>query len=298
MHLVEADIAHQLDGALELLLGLAAETHDNVGAQRHAGNPVTDLVYQPAILVVGVAAPHGGQHLVVARLEGQVHVLAHFTEPRHRVDDVVAHVRRVRGQEAYPLDAVDFVRRLQQIAQVPVARQVVAVRVHVLPQQCDLFHAPLGQQPCLAHHVLYSAAHLSAAAIGDDAEGAELVAAVDDGDIGGHVGPRRERAHAAFGIDAHALAQQIEQGPVLLRAHEHVHVRKSPLQRVGLRPHHAAHERDNLVGVAALLRLETGDHADHLVLRALAHDAAVEHHHVGIFGGAGGRKTHLAQRAL
>ena len=52
---------------------------------------------------------------------------------------------------------------------------------------------------------------------------------MDDGNVSGHGGLGDQRPNAPFGIDAHALSQHVDQGRVLLGAHEHIDVRELPL---------------------------------------------------------------------
>ena len=162
----------------------------------------------------------------------------------------------MRREEANTLDSVDRMHRLQQVPQVKVAVKVVPVRVHVLAEQGDLANAPIGEQLDLADDVGDGAADLPSTAIWNDAEGAELVAAVNDRDIRRDVRPRGERPDASLRVDAHAVAEQVDQRSELLRAHEDVDLWEPLLERVGLGPDHAAHEGDDLVAVLLLHRLE------------------------------------------
>ena len=75
----------------------------------------------------------------------------------------------------------------EQVGQVgPACREVVAVAVDDLAQQRHLAHALGDQAAHLAHDLVQRPAALDAAAEGDDAEGAGVRAAVDDGHVGGH----------------------------------------------------------------------------------------------------------------
>src|SRR3972149_6250337 len=78
-----------------------------------------------------------------------------------------------------PLEAIHLVDRLEQVGEVGLVGQVVAVGVDDLAQQRYLAHAPRNQRLDLAHDLGDGAAALAATPVGDDAEGAELVAAED-----------------------------------------------------------------------------------------------------------------------
>ena len=96
MDLVETDVSDQLRCPLELLLGLAAEPHDQIGGERDVGDSVADARDLVTVLRVGVPATHVGEDLIVACLEWQVDVFADLVEVRDGVDDAVAHVVGVR----------------------------------------------------------------------------------------------------------------------------------------------------------------------------------------------------------
>ena len=121
---------------------------------------------------------------------------------------------------------------------------------------------------------------------------------MNDRDIRSDVRPRCERPDASLRVDAHAVAEQVDQRSELLRAHEDVDLWEPLLERVGLGPDHAAHEGDDLFAVLLLHRLEVTEHPDHLVLRALPDDAAVQDHHVGLFGARGLAQAHLFKGAF
>ncbi len=98
------------------------------------------------------------------------------------LDDVAGEVARVAGGEAHAPDAGHLANGSQQLgeAQLPFR---VAIAVHVLAQQLNLGVAQVGDAPRLGEHRGRTAAALLAARVRDDAVGAELVAAFDDGDV-------------------------------------------------------------------------------------------------------------------
>ncbi len=109
VHLVEVHVAHDVDGALELLRRLAAEADDDVGIDCHLGHDGADAFDERAVLGHGVAALHAFQHRVVAGLDGHLDVRADLGQVAHRLQDAVGHVVGVAGQEADAPQAVDGV---------------------------------------------------------------------------------------------------------------------------------------------------------------------------------------------
>ena len=298
VHLVEADIAHHRQRALELRVGLAGEADDEVGDHCDAGDRGPDALDQRPVLGIGVAAPHVGQHVVVACLEWQIHILHHAGQPGDGVDDALAHVVGVGREET---DARQLrhaiVDRLKEVGQVGGAGQVVAVRIDVLAQQRHLAHAPRGQHAALVDQLVQRPRGLASPAVRDDAEGTELVAAVDDGNVRRHAGlARDEGADAAVGVDAVALADVLDERRELLRAHEDVDERVALAQLVLLGADHAAHEGQRAPFRLLAPGLQARHHADDAVLGVLAHDAAVEDDDVGFLGAQRLLQAELLQR--
>ena len=190
---------------LELRLGLAAEADDHVGRERDARDAPRGSAQGARGRLDGVLAAHPAEHRVVARLDRQVEVLADRVARRHRGDQPIRQVPRVRRHEPQARDAGRRrrARRRSRAAAPPcragrrveaapapalrgdvreagLGRQVVAVRVDVLAEQRHLAVAAPGERPRLGDDVVERPAALGAAAERDDAVGARLVAAVDD----------------------------------------------------------------------------------------------------------------------
>ena len=153
------------------------------------GTAVADAVEALPVVLDGVLAAHPAQHLVVARLDRQVEVLADARAVGQGRDEPVRKVPRMGGHEAQPRDgrqavagtqAVDRPDELGEIGAAvqvepstgPALRidvrearlglQVVAVRVHVLAQQRHLAVPGRGQRPRLVDDVVERAAALRA----------------------------------------------------------------------------------------------------------------------------------------
>ena len=172
----------------------------------------------------------------------------------------------------------------------------MAVGVNGLAQQGDLFHTPGSQRLHFAGDLFDGTAHLAAAAVGDDAEGAHQVATVDDGHVAGDVrAGRRQRADAPFPVNAQPLSHHLQEWLELLGPHEHVDVGEAAGELVGLGPHHAAHESHDALGLLPLQGGHPSQVADDLVFGALPNDAGVKHDDVGIGGLLHRLHPHLLQ---
>ena len=200
-------------------------------------------------------------------------------------------------QEPDPVQPVDVVQPGEQVGQVVAFVPVVTIGVNGLPQHRDLADPAGGQQFNLVGHVVHRPADLPAAPVGDDAEGAHQVAAVDDGHVGCHVGSLgRQGADAALPVQAQALAHYLQQRLELLGPQEQVNVGEARLQFFSARADHAAGQCQHGVGSLLAQGLGQVQGAGDLVLGGLADHARVEHHHVRIGGARHGRKAQLLQR--
>ena len=110
-------------------------------------------------------------------------VLADPGKIPHSDDEFVREILRMRGREAYALDALDAVYHLQEPGEVDAA---VFIGVDVLSQQRDLPDAQSGQVVDLGQYFLVVFAPLPAPDVGDYAIGAEVVAATHDAHEGLH----------------------------------------------------------------------------------------------------------------
>ena len=149
-----------------------------------------------------VAPVHRREDAVRSRLHGEVQVGHQRVEVAMRSDQIVVHVVGMAGRVAQPVDAGDLGQPKQQAPEAPFApvRTLALPGVDVLAEQRHLAHA-LGRKPRrLGDDRLDRPRHLGAAGIGNDAEGAELVAAllhgqegrVAAGCVAGGMRPRRQ----------------------------------------------------------------------------------------------------------
>ena len=103
----EADGFHQLQGFVEILVGLAGEADDHIGRKGDVGSRCTNALDRAKVIFRGVFAIHGGENAIRARLHRQMqvgHELGHF---RMSDDEIIAHVARMARHVADALQAID-----------------------------------------------------------------------------------------------------------------------------------------------------------------------------------------------
>jgi hypothetical protein len=180
------------------------------------------------------------------------------------------------------------------------------IGVHVLPDQRHFAHAGIDQAFDLADDLGDRPRHFAAARIGDDAEGAELVAAFLHGDESGYAARARRGAarrgkvielvlDRKLGIDHFLTAlharQQVRQAMIILRAEDQIDGGRAPNDLLALRLGDAAGDRDDeLAAVQRRAFLELPHAAElgiDLLGRLLADMAGVEHDQVGVLGRGG-----------
>ena len=188
--------------------------------------------------------------------------------------------------------------------------QVLAVGVDVLAQEGDVPISGLGELPDLGQNVLGPPGPLPPPDIGDDAVGAEIVAAVHDGDPGldGALPPDREAlgdgAGLVGGVEDAAPAgedppEELREPPEGVGPEDQVHVAEGLpelLHVVGLL-HHAAAQAEDLAGVGLFL-VDQGPHvAQHPLLGVLPDGAGIDDDDVGLGLLFGKAVAHLAEEA-
>ena len=205
---------------------------------------------------------------------------------RHGVDEIVAEVLGMGGHEADALHA----QRIQPAKQTGegIAR-ARAVAVDILPKQHDFLHAALQKALGLAQDVVRAAGALAPAHIGHDAVGAEVVAAVHDGDIGmPGVEPldRQVLGDEVF-LVCHAdhadllrkqRKEQRRQAVQVVRAEGQINeavLAQDALGHAGLL-HHAAANADDQAGLVLFELLEPGHVSQGAAFGIVAHAAGVE----------------------
>ena len=149
---------------------------------------------QQFVVSVTVAGPsHPFEDLGRGVLERQVDVAADLLALRHRRQDVVGDRRRVEVEEPDPGQPVNGVELAQQASERSAFAAVDAEERRVLGDEQQLADPTLGERPGLAHDRFAGAAAVRASQRRNDAEGARVVTALGDLDIG-KVSRRRQVA--------------------------------------------------------------------------------------------------------
>jgi len=145
-----------------------------------------------------VAAVHRLEDAVASRLHRQVEVRHQFGDLAVRCDQGVGHVGGVARGVANALQPIDLRERPDELGETALA---VGPGIHVLPQKHDLAGARIDQRMRLGEDVAPRPRDLGPAGIGDDAVGAELVAAFLHGQerARGRAAARRKRGELADG---------------------------------------------------------------------------------------------------
>ena len=181
IRLGEADRSDQRHRRLEIGLLLAGVTDDEIGREREIGPRRAQSLYQVDIVRRRVAPAHRGEHPVGTRLDRQVEIGHQRGQLAMGGDQVLVHVARMGGRIANAREAGQVGERADQPAETPfgsASRSFAVIGVHVLPQKGDLARAPLDQPSGLRDDRSGGARMLRAPCVGDDAERAELVAAL------------------------------------------------------------------------------------------------------------------------
>ncbi len=227
-------------------------------------------------------------------LRRQVGVLADRRALGHGRDQVAAEVLRVRAGEADAFDAVDAVAFAQELGEgeARAGRQVAAVGVDVLTEQCDFAHSAAGQLLDLADDLLRRAAHLLAAHGRHDAVRANRVTAHRDLHpslirtltTGGQL--RRESAlltgaEASPGTVSFGF-QPLPQLGNRARPEGEVHLREMLEQVLALHLGEAAADREQAPWIGVLERFCQPQVRRQPRLGLFANGAGVEDHQVGL----------------
>src|SRR5262249_16727353 len=114
---VVAHVLDEGDGLGEVVVGLAGESDEGVGAEREIGDRGAQPVDEREISLAIVRSPHRLQDPGGPRLGREMHVLADARTVLHRLDNRLAEVLGVRAREADPLDARYGVARAQEPAE-------------------------------------------------------------------------------------------------------------------------------------------------------------------------------------
>ena len=296
---------------LEVLGRLAGEADDDVRGHSEIVDRLARRGEPFEVARCAIAAAHGAQHTVAARLEWQVELLAHLGRRRHGLDRLGPQVLRVRAGEADPPDSLDGTDRAQELGEErSPPRDVAAVGVDVLSEQRDLGDATARQQLDLGHDVVEWAAHLGAPHGGHDAKGARVVAAGLDVDprrigqlahgagteqgVGARLGRRRVKDLHERAFGPRPLEQTRRAGEVV-RAKDHVDPADLLLNQLTVLLRQATADGDLQSGLRFDQLFEPAEGAVETLICVLPDAAGVEDDHVCVILG-GDRRQALADQ--
>ncbi len=164
---------------------LAAEAAENIGRESAVGQYAldgSDAVQVPCPVVLAV---HLLEYTARTALHRQMQVVADVGVCGHGEQYLVGHVFGVGRREAYAHVGGGVGHNAEQVGKVGAFLSLfvaVPVAVDVLTEQGDFLESLAAQVGHLVENALHAAATFAATGIGDDAVGAEIVAAAHDAD--------------------------------------------------------------------------------------------------------------------
>ena len=287
----ETGLAHHVHGGLEVLVGLARETHDDVRGDGRMWHGLPDAFQDPEEPLPTIGTPHRLQDRVRTGLQGHVKLRHDVGGLSHGGNHVVGKIFGVRGCEAYPFQALDLAAGAQQLREGLPVPELHPVGVHVLPQKGDLLHPLVDQHPHLGEDVTRSPVGLLPAKLRNDAEGAGVVASDahrHPGRVGRLAAARQVTRKGLKGLDHLHLRGLLDASPFEQRgkaadvvgAEDHIHPWSLPQDHVPVLLGHAAAHRDLHPGMARLDGGHVPEVSVETVVGVLTHRAGVENHHV------------------
>ena len=235
---------------------------------------------------------------------------------RHDGEQFLGAVLGVTGHKAedvVPLDTVDFPQQFGEVPRLSVGADGIfdGVAVDVLTQQRDVLVARRDEFLRLGENAGSVAAAFPSPDVGDNAVGAEVVAAVHDGQPCLESPVPSYRKVFADGVVVlrefkHPLAareraiEQLRKAGYDVRAEDEIHmgIARADFVGDGLLLHHTAAQGNDELGVAVFDGLKRADVAEHPVLGVFPHGAGVEENEVRLFGVVGEVKAHLRQHTV
>ncbi len=207
---------------------------------------------------------------------------------RHGIKEPLGDFVRVSVEEANPLSVRRFDARqaFQQVGKAVGEAQVLAVAGGVLPDQVDLAHTALEQARGFGNHRFEAPAAKLAAVLRDHAEGAGMVAAfgnLDVGEVARSGQDARGEVVVEVGLGRRVRFQALAQSHDALQlvgAHQGVYFRQL-LADIATVPLHQAAGYDQLLRAADFLvlgHLQNGVHG--LFFGGIDEAARVDHQHV------------------
>ena len=181
---VEFCFADELLQNFKVAERLAGEADDEGGAQGDSGHGCADLFERLEKDVGAGAALHAFEHVGRGVLQGHVEIFADVVVLRDGVEQFAGDAIRIGVEEAQPAKAFDTGERFEQEREAVFDAEVFAVAGRVLADEGDFLDAACDELLCFGDDGLEAARAELAAQIGNDAEGAGMVAAFSDLDVG------------------------------------------------------------------------------------------------------------------
>ncbi len=178
----EPCFAHNAQGLLEVLFGLARESHNDVGADSRVRDLRSHALENSEELRRAVAAAHRLEDSVRTGLQGHVQLRRDGRRLGHGVDDVVSECGGVRAGEANALETLDGARSAQEFAEGETVAELHTVGVDVLTEEGDLDRTIVNERLDLGENITGTAVFFLTAQRRNDAERTGVVAADRDRD--------------------------------------------------------------------------------------------------------------------
>src|SRR5581483_6981339 len=263
---------------LEILLRLAGEADDQIGADAHVRFYAAQFFNDAEKPFARVTAMHQLQHAVAPALHRDMRALAQLRQPRVGFDEVVAVTFRMRRSEPDAFKAFDLMDGFEQLNErgfltggwkvVGTGRReclpyipAPAITRHDLPEERDLLHAARYEFAAFGDDVGNRATPFLATRVGHDAEGAILVAALHDAHERGHGFLRaavqqmfanrrfapllRRDVHNLVAPSGHEVVEIFRRAMKFLRADDEVDVGQLIDQLASAALRHATHETEH-----------------------------------------------------
>ena len=184
----------------EIFGRLSRKTDNEAGAEGDAGDSGADLGERLEEDVGACAALHALEDIGRGVLERKVEVLADIVVARDGFEQLASDAIGIGVEESEPLEVRNAGEGVEEGSETVAEAEVFAVAGGVLTDEGDLANATGDELLGFSDNRLEAAGTEFAAQVGDDAEGAGVVAALGDFDVGG--GARRgEKARGGFVVE-------------------------------------------------------------------------------------------------
>src|SRR5262249_50717888 len=130
------------------------------------------------------AALHGGKHIARSVLQGHIEIPHEPWMFRNRVEQLLRHAIWIRIEKTDPSKLPDLREPREKMRKSITQAEIFSVACCVLPDECDFANARAGQLLGFTRDRFKPAAAKFSAQLRNDAEGAGMIAAFRDFDVG------------------------------------------------------------------------------------------------------------------